>query len=389
MSRLRPVYLLYAALLLAATAAALATRAAPVRPASPAPSVKNPGPAGAMALFTYLQERGRDVSIHDRSLTEIPPGTRTVVVAMPTSRELDREEVEALLRFADEGGRVVYLASRQRKNKALLLDEALGISEGPQLPAAALSGPREDPGGATAYPFRDDGVLRGVEALRILSEDTLSLPPPAYPIAGETRAAVLWAVPRGKGEILVAAGGDLAENRRLELSSNLQLWDNLAQVGPMLFDEHHHALADPPPLSRGILLFAVQALVVFLAFVLAEGTRLGPPRPLSSEHHRSPLEYVRSLASLLRRAHVEPELAAALLARLRRLTHELYGLPVDLPEAQFAERLAEATGVPKATLHSLIADTAGAQTPASFLAISRRYATLERLLTGRRSSQFR
>ena len=46
----------------------------------------------------------------DAPLTELPPAVRTVVIAAPAGREIDRDEVEALERFVTAGGTLVYLA---------------------------------------------------------------------------------------------------------------------------------------------------------------------------------------------------------------------------------------------------------------------------------------
>ncbi len=144
------------------------------------------------------------------------------------------------------------------------------------------------------------GAVRGLSGFRVSRDRGIHVGmAEAVPLAGLEGTAVLWRLGLGKGEVYVAAGPDLAENRRLELLDDLRFWDALAARGPMLFDEFHHAAEPPPPLSRGIWVFALQCLAVGLLYVVARGTRFGAPRPQLSG--AAPLVAgVRAVAGLAR-----------------------------------------------------------------------------------------
>jgi hypothetical protein len=208
----------------------------------------------------------------------------------------------------------------------------------------------------------------------------------AVPLAGLGSAVAVWRRALGSGEVYVLAGADLAENRRLELLDNLRFWDALAARGPLLFDEYHHQLAPPPPLSRGIWVFVAQVLAVGLLHAVSRGTRFGAARPLRQERHRSALEYVRSMGWLMRRSKVERELLPELERALRQLMQERLGIPLTLADAD-AARLMERGGQDYLEAKADLTRTHAQQAirPADYARVARRYAHLERVVTGRES----
>jgi hypothetical protein len=377
----------FGVLIALALAVGLATRADP--PESVQPTVENTGAQGARALYLYLREGGRKVDAHTSSLESLPDGTRTVVLAAPQGRPVSEEEVSALERFVQGGGTLVYLSPRELGKHQPALEDWLLLEQGPLMPASSrgLDSTMADAGGTTVDVWLAAGPLRGLTALRVSQDRGLRMGhEDALPLAGLGGAVAVWRRALGAGEIYVLAGADLAENRRLELLDNLRFWDALAARGALLFDEYHHQLAPPPPLSRGIWVFAAQVLAVGLLYAASRGTRFGAPRPLRQERHRSALEYVRSMGWLMRRAKVERELLPELERSLRQLMQERLGIPVSLADAD-AARLMERGGQDyldaKADLTRTHAQPA--VRPADYARVARRYAHLERMVTGRES----
>lgn len=358
---------------------------------SQVPSVDNPGPQGLRALYLYLREGGASAEAHRASLSELPAGARTVVIAEPKGRPVSPEEVKALERFVQDGGTFVYLSSRELGKRQAALEQWLALAQGPLLPADSRGLPAnvQDVGGTTVDVWVSAGAARGLSTLRVSRDHGVVVDmPEAVPLAGAKGAAVLWRVGLGKGEVYVLAGTDLAENRRLELGDNLRFWDGLAARGPVVFDEFHHLAAPPPPLSRGIWAFALQCLAVGLLYVVSRGTRFGPPRPLTVERHRSALEYVQSLGWLARRAKVERELLPELAKHLRQQMQERLGIPLALSEEEAARLLEQTCGVPVAEYLAAREDLARTLdrkhiAPNDYARIARRYAHLERAVTGR------
>ncbi|NBD13561.1 DUF4350 domain-containing protein [Corallococcus silvisoli] len=360
-------------------------------PDSPVPSITNPGPLGLKALFVYLRERGRDVSAQESSLESLPQGTRTLVIAAPQAQPVTKEEISALERFVQGGGTLVYLSPHGLGAHQPGMEEWLRLASG-ALPGAnhqGLASEWVDPAGVTVDVWLPAGALRGLSLLRVARDRSLRMErADAVPLAGLGAAGVLWHWSLGQGEVYVVAGPDLAENRRLELLDNLRFWDALAARGPLRFDEFHHAAVTRPPLSQGLWVFIAQGLAVGLVYVVSRGTRFGAPRPLRVERHRSSREYVRSLGWLMRRAKVEAELLPELDTALRRLMQERLGIAPSLPDAEAARLLEETCGVPARDYLDAKEDLLRTRghapvRPADYARLARRYALLERRVTGR------
>ncbi|RJS16353.1 DUF4350 domain-containing protein [Corallococcus sp. H22C18031201] len=358
---------------------------------SPVPSTENPGPVGLRALWFYLREGGQTVAAHASSLESLPTGTRTVVLAAPQARVVSESEVNALSRFVEAGGTLLYLVPRETTTSQPALDAWLALDTGPLLGANHQGMPSEwtDPGGTTAEVWLSGGLARGLTHLRVSRDRAVRVRhPEALPLAGLGDGAILWRWPLGQGEVYVLVGADLAENRRLELLDNRRWWDAVAARGPLVFDEFHHHAEARPPISRGIWVFLAQGLAAGLLYVVSRGTRMGAPRPLLTRKHRSMKEYVASLGWLMRRSRVEAELLPELDLALRQQLQERLGIALTLPDAE-AARLLEATcGVPATEFLDAKADLARtlAQAPvrpSDYARVARRYARLERAVAGR------
>lgn len=386
------VFLLFGVLIAVAAALGLAARQAP--PQSTLPSVDNPGALGLRALYLYLQEGGASVDVHRDSLENLPPSVRTIVLAAPQARPVSSAEVQALERFVQAGGTLVFLTPRQNDKAQPALAEWLELKQHAILGASSQGLPEgeQDIGGTSVGVWLPAGAARGLNGFRVSRDRGITLGmAEAVPLAGLGGTAALWRLGLGKGEVYVAAGPDLAENRRLELLDNLRFWEALAARGPLLFDEFHHAAAPPPPLSRGIWVFALQCLAVGLLYVVARGTRFGAPRPHLPERHRSALEYVQSMGWLARRAQVERELLPEMAHHLRQLMQDRLGIPLALSEEEAARMMEQRCGLPSAHYLEARADLARTLdqrtlSPRDYARLATRYARLEAVVTGRAST---
>ncbi|MDC0707343.1 DUF4350 domain-containing protein [Stigmatella sp. ncwal1] len=385
--------LLFGVLIAVAAALGLAVQQAP--PESTVPSVDNPGPLGLRALYLYLREGGAPVEALRDSLEALPPGTRTLVIPAPEARPVSSEEVAALERFVRGGGTLVLLASHEKKQAQPALALWLELDQGPLLPTRERGLPpdTQDVGGTTLDVWLPAGALHGLNGLRVSRDRGITVGrAEAVPLAGLESTVGLWRLGMGQGEVYVAAGTDLAENRRLELLDNLRFWEALAARGPLLFDEFHHASAPPPPLSRGIWAFALQCLAVGALYAVSRGTRFGAPRPLQPVRHRSSLEYVASMGWLARRSRVERELLPELARNLRQLMLDRLGIPLALSEEEAARMLEQRCGIPaghylEAREHLARTLDQRAVTPRDYARLATRYARLEAVVTGRASFQ--
>ena len=204
-------------------------------PHSTRPSVDNPGPLGLRALYLYLQESGAPVSALREALDAGPSlgDVRTVVLATPQARPVTQAEVRALRAWVARGGTLVYLAAREKKARPPALEDWLPLKDGPVLPTTADGLPEgeKDLTGTTARVWGGLGAATGLTRLRVALDRGLTVDEPgAVPLAGARDGVVAWRVAEGQGAVLVLAGTDLAENRRLELLDNLRVWDGLASA---------------------------------------------------------------------------------------------------------------------------------------------------------------
>lgn len=341
---------------------------------SPSPSVTNPGPRGAQVLATWLAESGTPAEVLRGP--EVPPGVHHRVLAGAADRVVTAEEVAGLKRFVERGGTLIYLSTRPARAQPQLA-HWLGLTDDAPLPAAKDG--IGDVDGAIAAVTAPHPLLAGVRSLRVSADTGLAVEAAgAEPLAGPA----LWRVPLGAGEVLVAAGADLIENRRLDLLDNAQLWANVARRHTAI-DEYLLAPVPRPAWSANLWAMLLQFVFVALLFVAARAPRLGPPRPALRRAHRSSLEYVASIAGLMQRAHVEPELKAALRTRLRRLMFDRLGIALALPADEASRQLASHTGLPPDAFAGLDRRLAGGD---PFVAVAAEAARLEDTIVGRRAA---
>lgn len=368
---------IYGAVLATVGAVALAVQTGEA-PLSPVPSVDNAGPAGFKALFDYLRESGRNVAAHREPLTRIPPETRALVIADPSARTLEDDEVEALKAFVHSGGTVVYLPTRPIQREQAALSSFLRISERP--PTLAESDAFHSTGTEVLL---EAGLTKEVRALNMGLEPPLAVNAEgAIPLA----RGALFRVPWGQGELWMASSSQLGENRRIEALDNLRFWENLAARGPVLFDEYHHRAAEEEQLPLSMLAFAAQFLLVGLAFVASRAPRLAPARAQPEIRHRSSLEYARSLANLHRGAGVEASLLADQLHQLRLRIQERLGVPLSASAEELSLELARHLRLPAKELAATLERAVNAPSrlsPEAFASLSRELVRLERLLAGR------
>jgi hypothetical protein len=365
---------LYALLLAVALAFSLGTRAS-VGSAGEMASVQSHSGGGLAGVAAWLREAGAELRVLEGPLADVPPSTATVVLAAPTAARITRNEVEVLERFVVGGGTLVYLRPETGQAE---LDGWLQIESAEELDGAPLLA---DPGGATAQVSPARGLMEGLSAFRVGTRRGITSSDPHFlAVASVGRVpALLWR-PEGRGEVFVAAGADLAENRRLELGDNRVFWARLAARGPLAFDEFHHVPPAAPPLPVGPWAFALQAVLCAVLWAWTRGTHLGPPRTPVVSTHRSALEYADSFGRLLRRSRVETALVADQEQRLRRMLQERMGIPLQAPPAEVTQRLRRQRGELALTWEAWWEErsrVAGRISPAAWWRLSRLGAALE------------
>jgi hypothetical protein len=346
---------------------------------SPLCSMENPGPRGAKVLDLWLQQNGAKTRALPAPLTNSSlEGLGSVLILGVSQRRLGKPEVAQLDAFVRAGGTLVYLPALSDSQPEL--DDWLKLSRDPQWPEADRRS--DDRGGYDVPVTFPRGLLAGAHTLRLFAEPTARTD---LEEAVNVASSVVFAIPLEKGEVWLAPGTGLAENRRLELGDNAVFWTNLARRGPVGFDEGHLVAPDTSTARRHLWGVLAQLGFVGLVLLWAVARRLGPPRPLVTAPARSVMEYVRAMANLARRAKVEAELFVELKARVRRVMHEQAGIPLQMETAEAARAL-EAAGVPLAQELTRLERALPQQVavdPKLFTELSVAAAKIERSLIGR------
>lgn len=288
------------------------TSAAPETPLS----LDSAAPDGALALQLWLTRMGYSMRRQD---SYGQPGTHGTLLVLEPERDATSQEVTGLLQWASSGGRLIIVS-----------DESF--------PLWAASGMH--------ITFARSAPVRVTQPV-LLQPITTRLAGTANLITGFTEDRGSGAATRygtvltrrawGQGELWGLTAPHLLDNAHIGRSQNRRLALNLVgSPGPITVDQ-------PGPASAGgstswlsgtawgiAVLFG---LAILMMFRWLGGWRLGPPIIPFSERRRPAVEYVLSLAALLRRAHRRADVLAIYQRELRERLRRRFGtdLPEDLP----------------------------------------------------------
>jgi hypothetical protein len=328
------------------------------------PSATNPTPRGLKAAAAWLDATGRAAAVVGPS--DAAPGPGDVWLLVAPAATLPAAEAEAFLAHAARGGLSVW---------------ALGRAAQPVLERALRASRVEGGGERTATGLPGHPLLEGL-ALRVGGSGVASDAPGARALTGPDAPPAAVSVPLGRGEVLLLAGPEPLDNRRVAEADALSLWVRLAARGRLAFDERwlEPASAGSPRALPALL--GLQALLAALALLLSLGRRHGAVRPAQAAGaRRTAHDYLASLAALSRRAGAEPALASAGWWRLRRRLEREAGVPARLDDEAAARRL-EGRGAAAAALRrGAAALLAGG--PGQLLAVTRAAADVEEALRHR------
>ncbi|HEX7118624.1 MAG TPA: DUF4350 domain-containing protein [Longimicrobiales bacterium] len=323
---------------------------------------------GVKALYLTLQELGIPVARGVSPWTGDGPDSGALALIAPSLPPGDAE-LDALLRWIEAGGTLLYVARRGDPTlRALGLGGLTPVrgSGGASGAAAADStdaaptatvaaGPGAaadsaiavaatavaDPGsGATGHPAFPV-PHRWTEGVHAVGGFLLALRDTAGILAGDGAAPLLrtargevvaatWR--RGRGRVVVWSEATPLRNLSLRRSGAAVVFARIAadvatKDRPLVFDEFHHGFRGDGNVLRGTLGFlrgtrpghaTLQLLAVVLALLAAAAVRFGAPLPPTPARRRSPLEHVDALAELYRQANARATARRLLAAQLAR-----------------------------------------------------------------------
>lgn len=284
----------------------------PNEPAVTRPLSTEPGPHGYLGLWTWLERSGIAVRSFRRRLTDLESADRArsgniLITTMPYRISLRTGEFVTLQRWVREGNTLLILAalddtpewSATSAGTTFLrdLNGLTGLSFGVHREVAAR-GRLPVPANTrlALEPIGEHPLMAGVATLEAHSDGESELWEPSdagqqlvLALAQESAVGLdaLWELPRGAGQIILAASGTLLENANIGTGDARKFVANLVRYhlgpeGAVIFDDMHQGLSelyDPaaffadPRLHETLLIM----LAAWLVYVLGAGGRLAPP----------------------------------------------------------------------------------------------------------------
>ncbi len=306
----------------------------PAEQGSGIPSIYSDASGGAHAAFLLLQELHRSVQAWERPPADLPQDPEDAILILANPQEYpSNAEKEALLQFAQSGGRIIFTGPRV----------------GDFFPNASSSDVPLAKPWATYQANLPSSYTRHAAKISVQKQSEWEgNNPSAFALYGDadSPAVVTWSV--GHGEILWWAGPTPLTNAGITQEGNLNFFldavsDPLADAAEqpdIYWDEYFHgqratlwAYFQKTPVPWGILQFAVLGLAVLFTFSRRSGPTMLPPVAT----RLAPLEFVDTLGGLYHRAHAEPAVVAAVYQRFRGTLTRHLRLPPTIPDAVLDE----------------------------------------------------
>ena len=330
----RKLLLIAGAVMLVLAAALAIVSPPPAEQGSGIPSIYSDASGGAHAAFLLLQELHRNVRAWERPPTDLlhDPEVAILILANPEEHP-SRAEKEALLQFAETGGRIIFTGPRV----------------GDFFPNANSSDAPMAKPWATYQANLPSGYTRHAATISLQKQSEWEgNNPAAFALYGDadSPAVVMWSV--GDGVILWWSGPTPLTNAGITQEGNLNFFldavsDPLTRADEqpeIYWDEYFHgqratlwAYFQKTPLPWGLLQFGVLGLAVLFTF----SRRSGPMMMPAVATRLAPLEFVDTLGGLYQRAHAEPAVVEAVYQRFRGTLTRHLRLPMTIPNALLDE----------------------------------------------------
>ncbi len=301
------------------------------------PTTRSSASEGAKAAYLLLTDLGYTVERWAVPPTELPqPASDTLLILAEPLLPASAEEISALGRFVNSGGRVLAIGQEAAKM----------VPQGGLLKVEANEAEWKIYRAVAPSP-----LTRGADEILMAPGTRWEMKRfghLAVYAEGSQAAVVTYRV--GKGRIIWWAAPTPLTNAGITLSGNLQLFLNSvgpARGGRVLWDEYYHG-------ERGTLrsylqktpvpLAFAQLGVLALALLLTFARRSGPVRPPQVAARLSPLEFVETLGDLYHRGHAGAAAASISVQHFRALLTRRLGLPAGAPIAQLHQAARDRLG---------------------------------------------
>jgi hypothetical protein len=293
-------------------------------------------PDGARALSLWLQEAGYTVLTLEDAPFSVTSEAGLLFVLEP-SILYESAHLDTLERWVDQGGILVLGGSRLPIRPLL---ERFGLTPRPISPQVERAMPAQPlfiqpPIGAVA--------MRAADALEARTSASV-------PLLADTDRLVAVSLWRGKGRVIALASAFPFTNAGLPMADNAAFALHVVSLIPpgarIAFDEYHHGFirreqrtALDLSLRTPLGWAGLYAGLLVLGYLAASGRRFGRAVPLAPDRRRGVAEYVRSMASLYRRAGQRRFVARHEAQQVRRRLARELGADPNLSLAELSEWL--------------------------------------------------
>jgi uncharacterized protein DUF4350 len=301
------------------------------------PTTRSSASEGAKAAYLLLTDLGYTVERWALPPAELPqPASDTLLILAEPLLPASAEEISALNRFVNSGGRVLAIGQEAAKM----------VPQGGLLKVEANEAEWKIYRAVAPSP-----LTRGADEILVAPGTRWEMKHfghLAVYAEGSQAAVVTYRV--GKGRIIWWAAATPLTNAGITLSGNLQLFLN--SVGPargvrVLWDEYYHgergtlrSYLEKTPVPLAFAQLGVLALALLLTFA----RRSGPVRPPQVAARLSPLEFVETLGDLYHRGHAGAAAASISVQHFRALLTRRLGLPAGAPIAQLHQAARDRLG---------------------------------------------
>jgi hypothetical protein len=295
---------------------------------------------GWLAARRYLEARGCHVTLIDHGL-DTSSGAGVLVVAFPWQQSGWDDPADALDRWLQRGGTVVFAYSGERlEGSETMVAESLDLGWDDVRGRPPLNPIRWREFARQEWWLWPEGAGQGAHSIRIPAPRRVPRMPHggiALARQGEGLPAA-FRFPRWRGHVIVVPAAAFT-NARLGEPGNADLLETLRQeLGERWsFDEFHHGLRAPlTPAEAGpqriLVLYMMQVVFVYALVVVAVVHRFGPAAVEPPVTTGSAAAVLLGLGVLHARLGHQREAARLLLARARELDPR-----IPLPAAEEAE----------------------------------------------------
>jgi hypothetical protein len=309
-------------------------------------------PYGTRAFYTLLEESGYEVERFERPLTDL--GDREdigtlVIISPPALLNPAPEEFAALNEWVEEGG---FL---------LVIDRQIEVSFSDATADTEIGGLP-----STVRPLQPTHYTKGVKSVALsdfASRVTIDSHSAIYHLGNEN-GAVLADASVGSGRVILLSDPYVVANNGISQADNVLLALNLFRVRPdgvIAFDEYHHGYGRTE--QGGIIsyfrgtpvpwMMAQGCLIAALA-VYTYGRRFARPLPLRRERRTTNLEFVSSMASIIRLARATDLAMRNVYMEFRKRLCRYSGLPSNAQTSKLAQAVARKAGLEQAELGRLL-----------------------------------